>query len=68
MKIRSIMAALLALCMMIVCAGVASAESDKVQVTIWHTFTEDQEATLQALADGFNESQDEYEVIVESQA
>jgi multiple sugar transport system substrate-binding protein len=62
MKIRSMMAALLAIIFMI--SGVAAAATE---VTIWHTFTEEQESALQGFAAAFNESQDTYEVLVQSQ-
>ncbi|NLF26858.1 MAG: extracellular solute-binding protein, partial [Clostridiales bacterium] len=62
MKIRSMMAALLAIIFMISGAAMAATE-----VTIWHTFTEEQESALQGFAAAFNESQDTYEVLVQSQ-
>lgn len=67
MKIRSIMAAFLAV-LMLLTASAAVAEGGKTQVTIWHTFTEGQESALAALVDAFNASQDEYEAVLESQA
>ena len=45
-----------------------SSSTEAVTVTIWHTYTEDQEATLQAAADAFNESQEGITVVLESQA
>lgn len=68
MKFRSIMAALLVVLMLTSMASVATAEGDKTQITIWHTFTEGQEAALQSLADAFNASQADYTVVLESQA
>lgn len=41
---------------------------EPVEVVIWHTYTEDQEATLQAAADAFNASQETITVKLESQA
>ena len=38
------------------------------QVTIWHTFTDAQQAALEKFAADFNASQSDYEVVVESQA
>lgn len=67
MKFRSMLAALLAVIFMI--CGVAMAETaNPIEITIWHTFTDDQQVALQGFADDFNESQDQYEVIVQSQA
>ena len=67
MKIRSMLAALLAIIMMI--CGVAMAETaEPVEVVIWHTFTDAQQTALEGFAAAFNESQDQYEVIVQSQA
>lgn len=42
-------------------------ESAKTKVSIWHTFTNDQEAYLNKMATEFNASQDQYEVQVQSQ-
>ncbi len=47
---------------------VACCASAATEVHIWHTFTEDQQATLQGLADAFNASQSDYTVILDSQA
>ena len=67
MKIRSMMAALLAIIFMI--CGVAMAETaEPVEVVIWHTFTDAQQTALEGFAAAFNESQDQYEVVVQSQA
>ena len=67
MKIRSMLAALLAIIMMI--CGVAMAETaEPVEVVIWHTFTDAQQTALEGFAAAFNETQDQYEVIVQSQA
>lgn len=68
MKFRSILAALLAVMMLATMSSVAVAEGGKVQITIWHTFTEGQEEALVSIADAFNASQSEYEVVLESQA
>ena len=46
----------------------AFAESSKTTVTIWHTFTKDQQAYLEKAAADFNATQDKYEVVVVSQA
>ncbi len=46
------------------CASASAA----TQVTIWHTFTDAQQAALEKFAADFNATQDEYEVVVESQA
>ena len=63
MKFRSMMAAVLAFIFVISGAAMAATE-----VTIWHTFTDDQQTALQGFADAFNETQDEYQVVVQSQA
>ena len=44
------------------CASASAATT----VTIWHTFTDNQQAYLEQAAADFNASQDEYEVIVEA--
>jgi len=67
MKLRSIIAILLTMCLAFTCVGIAAAEGDKVEVTIWHTFTGAQEATLNEIADAFNANQDAATVIVQSQ-
>ena len=46
------------------CAGASAA----TKVSIWHTFTDEQQAALEKFAADFNASQSDYEVIVESQA
>lgn len=46
------------------CASASAA----TQVTIWHTFTDAQQETLEKAAADFNASQSDYEVVVESQA
>ncbi|MFR6025541.1 MAG: extracellular solute-binding protein [Christensenellales bacterium] len=58
--------ALMAAAVMLVafCAGASAA----TQVTIWHTFTDAQQAALEQFAADFNASQSDYEVVVESQA
>lgn len=66
MKLRSVLAFMLVFCLTLSFCCVASAE-DKTQVTIWHTFTGDQEACLTEIANDFNASQDEIEVLVQSQ-
>ena len=50
-----------------VVAPVAVASSGKAQVTIWHTFTKDQEAYLVKTVADFNASQDKVEVQLLSQ-
>lgn len=65
MKLRSVVALLLAVMMLLSCASVAEG---KTKVTIWHTFTKDQEAYLVQAAADFNACQDKYEVEVLSQA
>lgn len=43
------------------------AESTKTTVTIWSTFTNDQDAYIRRMADEFNALQDEFVVVVETQ-
>ncbi len=64
---KKLLALLLAVTFMLSLGSVALAE-EKTKVTIWHTFTEGQEAYLIQAAADFTASQDKYEVIVESQA
>ena len=66
MKLRSFVAALLALVMVLSCASVF-ADDAKVKVSIWSTFTNDQDAYLRKTAEDFNASQDKYEVEVQTQ-
>ena len=68
MKLRSVLSMLLAVVMLLACASFASAEEEKTTVTIWHTFTEDQEAYLASAAESFNAQSDKYTVEVLSQA
>ncbi|NLE69688.1 MAG: extracellular solute-binding protein [Clostridiales bacterium] len=44
--------------------GSASAETPKTKVTIWHTFTEGQEAYLKEAVEGFNAQSDTVEVVL----
>ncbi len=53
--------------MMLVVAMCATA-SAATKVSIWHTFTDAQQAALEKFAADFNATQTEYEVVVESQA
>ena len=64
MKLRSVMAMLLAVVMLLACASVGVAAEAKTKVTIWHTFTKDQEAYLVKAAADFNALSDKYEVEV----
>ncbi len=66
MKMRSVLAALLAVVMMLSITGIAAAE-EKTTVTIWSTFTADQDAYLRKTAEDFNASQDKYVVEVQTQ-
>ena len=56
--------AILLSCMMIAFAAAGAA----IEVEIWHTFTEDQQAALEMYAADFNASQDEYTVVPKTQA
>ena len=56
------------LALVFVLSMAAFAEGSKTTVTIWHTFTKDQQAYLEKAAADFNDSQDKYEVQVISQA
>ncbi|MBO7359429.1 MAG: extracellular solute-binding protein [Clostridia bacterium] len=58
----------LVLALVFVLSMAAFAEADKTTVTIWHTFTKDQEAYLVKAAADFNALQDKYYVDVLSQA
>lgn len=49
-------------------AAVCATASAATKVSIWHTFTNDQQAALEKFAADFNATQTDYEVIVESQA
>jgi len=62
---RKIVALLAAAVMLFALCASASAAT---KVTIWHTFTENQQAYLEQAAADFNASQDEVEVVVEAQA
>ena len=61
-KIVALVAA--AVMLFALCASASAATT----VTIWHTFTDNQQAYLEQAAADFNASQDEYEVVVEAQA
>lgn len=58
--------ALMAAALMLVALCMSASAATKVSV--WHTFTDEQQEALEKFAADFNASQDEYEVIVESQA
>lgn len=60
-KFVALMAA--AVMLFALCASASAA----TQVSVWHTFTDAQQEALTKFAADFNASQDEYEVIVESQ-
>ena len=62
---RKIVALVAAAVMLFALCASASAATP---VTIWHTFTDNQQAYLEQAAADFNASQDEYEVVVEAQA
>ncbi len=62
MKFRSMLALVLAVLLLISAPAMAATE-----ITIWHTFTEDQESALQGFAEAFNATQDDYVVLVQSQ-
>ncbi|MBQ9263553.1 MAG: extracellular solute-binding protein, partial [Clostridia bacterium] len=65
MKLRSIVALLLAAVMLLGCT--AAVAEDKVKVSIWSTFTNAQDEYLRKTAADFNASQDKYEVEVQTQ-
>ena len=65
MKLRSVVSVLLACALLLSCTAVLA--EDKVQVQIWSTFTNDQDAYLRKVAEDFNASQDQYEVTVQTQ-
>ena len=56
------------LALVFVLSAFAFAEGEKTTVTIWHTFTKDQEAYLVKAAEDFNALQDKYFVEVLPQA
>ena len=66
MKLRSIVAVLLAAALLLSCTA-AFAEGEKVKVQIWSTFTNAQDEYLRNTAASFNASQDKYEVEVQTQ-
>lgn len=68
MKMRSLLAVLLAVVMLLGISGVAAATEGKTAVTIWHIFTDAQKAYLEKAAADFNATQNEYEVLVQSQS
>ncbi len=63
---KKLLAVVLALVFVLSMAGFA--EEGKTTVTIWHTFTKDQEAYLVKAAEDFNATSDKYTVEVLSQA
>ena len=66
MKMRSVLAALLALVMLLGVAGVAAAD-EKTTVSFWETFTDAQHEYLVKAAADFNASQDKYTVEIQQQ-
>ena len=62
---KRLVALMVAAVMLVALCATASAATT---VTIWHTYTDDQVAALQAFADEFNAMQDEYFVEPQSQA
>ncbi|MBO2516211.1 MAG: hypothetical protein CW338_02900 [Clostridiales bacterium] len=67
MKNCKVLFAIMAVIVMIAAIGAPAMAEDKVKVTIWHTFTDNQQAYLVGAAEAFNGIQDKYEVVVESQ-
>ncbi|GHU71797.1 sugar ABC transporter substrate-binding protein [Clostridia bacterium] len=69
MRLRNFLSIILALTLMLaLLSGCAVAQTaEPVEVVIWHTFTNDQDATLNAIADAFNASQTAAVVKVQSQ-
>ena len=66
MKMRSVLAALLALVMLLGVVGVAAADG-KTTVSFWETFTDAQHEYLVKAAADFNASQDKYTVEIQQQ-
>ena len=66
MKMRSVLAALLALVMLLGVVGVAAAD-EKTTVSFWETFTDAQHEYLVKAAADFNASQDKYTVEIQQQ-
>ena len=62
---KKFFALLVAVMMVVAMFATASAAT---KVSIWHTFTDAQQAALEKFAADFNATQTEYEVVVESQA
>lgn len=62
---KKFIALLVAVMMLVAMCATASAAT---KVSIWHTFTDAQQAALEKFAADFNATQTEYEVVVESQA
>ncbi len=62
---KKFFALLVAVMMLVAMCATASAAT---KVSIWHTFTDAQQAALEKFAADFNATQTEYEVVVESQA
>ncbi|MDR1263126.1 MAG: extracellular solute-binding protein [Oscillospiraceae bacterium] len=69
MRLRSILSLALALALALaMTSGCAVAQTaEPAEVVVWHTFTNDQDATLNAIADEFNASQTAAKVVVQSQ-
>ena len=62
---KKLVALLLAALLLASCCSFALA-AEKTTVKIWHTFTNDQKDMLETIAQEFNDSQDEYTVVVEN--
>ncbi|MDR0396627.1 MAG: extracellular solute-binding protein [Oscillospiraceae bacterium] len=69
MRLRKILSITLVLSLaLIMASGCAVAQTaPPAEVVVWHTFTNDQDATLNAIAEEFNNSQTAAKVIVQSQ-
>ncbi|GHU67069.1 sugar ABC transporter substrate-binding protein [Clostridia bacterium] len=69
MRLRSILSITLVLALaLVMVSGCAVAQTAApVDVVIWHTFTNAQDATLNAIADEFNASQTAAKIVVQSQ-
>lgn len=68
-KLLTVLLSIMMLCTLAACGGgeTTTDENTKTTVTVWSTYTKDQKDTIEAAAAAFNESQDKYEVVIQSQ-
>jgi len=70
MRLRKVFVLMLTVVMMVMslaACGTSTTPAEKTKIVYWHTYTDAHEEALKKVIDGFNASQDKYEVVGEQQ-